>query len=291
MIAFVHIEKCGGTTLIAMLRQAFFLDHFDVIPRDRRGMRFTPEDLEHVRRLRPSVKSLAGHSIRLDARLHEHAPVRYFTLLRDPVKRYLSDFEHLGKRFLLKDHVHEGDDCFERWLDMTERHDFQSKAIASTADANRACELLDSHFAVVGTVEEYADFLLALGEVVTRRFDVRLPPPPDARNVRGNQSDVVAQRARLLDRYGDRVDAANRQDLALYRHVARKATARVGGDQPLAAAPSSATAKPSTSRATLAWIYRNAIYKPYVGRLPFVPHALPAYVDRHDSAPAQRRVA
>jgi len=91
MLEVVHIEKCGGTTLIHALRRHFGLAHFDVIPRGKNSMLFTHEDLRSLLRLRPTVKSIAGHPVRVHSNLHELlADSRYVTILRDPVARYVS---------------------------------------------------------------------------------------------------------------------------------------------------------------------------------------------------------
>lgn len=269
MLAFVHIEKCGGTTLVHTLRRAFGLDHFDVLPRDKSSHLFTSADLAQVLRLRPRVKSLAGHSIRLRSRLERVVPeVRYYTLLRDPVRRYVSDFYHFVDLLGFPDD-------FEHWLSLTDRHDFQTRAIAGTADVAAAKELLTSRFAAVGIVEEYDTFLDSLaGLAHPRRLEHRSRVRNAADQRRGRHGKVP------LERFRDAIIARNRLDLELYDHVRRVILPeqearrdRGGGSRSTGAARTIF----GSWRGLQNLLFRNLIYKPYLGYLPFRPHALPRY--------------
>ena len=70
LIAFIHIPKCGGTTLNNVLRREYMLDHFDVLPADKSPAAvFTPEDMRCLLKLNPGLKSVVPG-------------ISYYTLLR-----------------------------------------------------------------------------------------------------------------------------------------------------------------------------------------------------------------
>lgn len=270
MLAFLHIEKCGGTTLIHLLRQTFSFDHCDVIPADAGSMTFTRDDLKRLIALRPSTASLSGHSIRVQSGLHEETPIDYYTLLRDPVKRYLSDYHHLGKNFLLDD-----PSSFEDWLELESRHNYQTRSIAGSDNLAEAIRLVDEQFAFVGLVEEYQHFLRVLKHLIWTKHHKPCPPEARPKNVRSDDAHVRDEQSRILERHRDQILEANRHDLELYRHVAarNRALSLAGVDSP------EAKEGPLSRRFTLAaaWLYRNAIYKPHMGHRPFSKHTLPIY--------------
>jgi hypothetical protein len=272
MIAFVHIEKCGGTTLIHLLRQAFGLDHCDVIPHDRQSMLFHPSDLQRLLRLRPTTSSIAGHSVRMEAGLHNAYPVRYFTLLRDPVKRYLSDYQHIGKQFLLGK-----DPSFERWLDLEFRHNYQTRAIAGEPSLDTAHSAIAENFACIGLVEQFLLFVDQLRDCAFQSTGRVLPSaPPGKKNVRSDNASVRDERARLLDCYGDRIVAANRLDIELVNAIAARMEAPSATRMPLIEAEPVRPLRESI-KSLRSWLYRNAIYKRSVDWPAFAPHALPLY--------------
>ncbi len=268
MLAFVHIEKCGGTTLNRMLRRLYCRDHFDIIPRDHDAMLAAPQDLQHLLRMRPNARSLAGHSVRLQCGFEQVVPhIQYVTLLREPVKRYISDFRHFVDILDFPADI-------EAWLAREDRHNFQTRAIAGCDDPELAMELLEQRFRLVGTVEQYDHFLHQLAgllgchpaklqcQAVNRAADRnRVKPLPD------------------LSRYEEQIRWNNRHDQQLYQFACELQHRRGS-----AAAEASATLPPPNVAARCAgtarqWVhlfYRNLIYKPSVGHLP-IPHALKTY--------------
>ena len=98
MLAFCHIEKCAGTSWIYSLRRNFQVDHFDVIPNDKKSMILSRKDLNEIRILNPNIKSISGHSIKVYSQISQVPNIYYYTILRNPIDRYLSDYQHLGAK-------------------------------------------------------------------------------------------------------------------------------------------------------------------------------------------------
>jgi len=267
VLAFAHIEKCGGTTLIRILRRNFGVDHFDVIPSSKNSMLIDANDLARVRSLRPKCASIAGHSVRAysDISAGEY-DLQFYTLLRDPIKRYISDYRHFVE-------VLDYPDDFSAWLHRDDRCNFQTKAIAGCDDVALAKELLVSRFMLVGLVEQFDGFLLNMRESLgPLRFDTRyeISNAAVARNSR--QSSSVD-----FDRYSRQISQRNELDIELYNFVRDSLIPDQASRQGNGAeAPASRWSLFANN--WLNFLYRNMVYKPAVGRMPFRGHSLPAYL-------------
>lgn len=283
MLAVIHIEKCGGTTLIDVLRRNFQLDHFDVIPRDRQSMVFTADDLHDLLKFRPTVKSIAGHTIRLNSGLENVAPqIQYITCLRDPVRRYVSDYCHFVERLGL-----EAD--FEAWLCREERHNLQTRAIAGAANLDAAIHLLETRFELVGALENFSEFIQQLRlvvEIPRSTFD----PWYEVRNSRWGRPSVLST-SELIGKFGERIAAVNALDIKLHQHVLNVILPRQRAVWTADNSAASLAARDRTPlerlrdarRRLLCRLYRNLVYKPHLRRWP-VPHRLPIYEKRRRAA-------
>jgi hypothetical protein len=204
LLAFIHTEKTGGTTLNQVLRRNFFMGFADVRPLARSsGPRFGAADFRIYRRLNPRLCAISGHAVRPGLDLGSGVgDIRYVTLLRDPAKRYVSQFLYfvrLGMR----------PDDFGKYLDEAEFMNVQTRKIAGSAGPRAAAELLDGMLAV-GALEEFDAFMLRLA-------DAMHPLPFDPRYVLRNAGAADADRAtELLDRHRARIDQRNEDDWALY---------------------------------------------------------------------------
>lgn len=269
IFAFAHIEKCAGTSVITVLRSLYGPAHVDVIPLDKNAMTFGQGDLDRTLRIVPFARSIAGHSIRpfIDYDTPEGVELVFYTVLRSPVDRYISDFFHFVDLLGFPAD-------FEKWLDFEERSNFITRSIAGTVDLDRAKELLDSKIQVVGTVEYYDRFLSDLATEMgqprlsqIRVFANRAEKRPDSIRSRFDKNKHLKQ---ILDR--------NSVDLALYDYANDKIRLRQAESR-------DSDAKQETSglgtrdkcRLLLNRGYRSVIYKPLMGYAPFMPHALPMY--------------
>ncbi|TWT77774.1 Sulfotransferase family protein [Posidoniimonas polymericola] len=293
LLAFVHIEKCGGTTLIDTLRRTFCLNHIDVIPLDRTSMLFTRDDLQRARRLRPQLASVSGHSVRLHSDLDSQGDqIAYYTCLRDPIRRYLSEYYYFVERLGMQP-------GFPRWLDREDRHNFQTQAIAGAPNLVSAKAMVDTRFVEVGLLEEYDTFLSRLDSIAASASGQRLLPARGVLNPRRRQGGLPEPKE-LLEKHGDAIIAANALDIALVEHLKTSHRTITAAESPSAIA-STSTSSPSRfpawlsdhARLAVYRAYRNLVYKPYVGRLPRT-HCLPTYHCTNVNppvAPPNRRAA
>jgi hypothetical protein len=165
---------------------------------------FTQRDMQITRRINPFVACIGGHSVKpyIDFGGAE-LDVAYITLLRDPVQRYLSQYNYwvkkLGKEI-----------SFSEYLELPWPQNFQTKKIAGKEDVDLAKEYLADRFFLVGLVERFDEFLLALQRKLR----------PHAFDPRYETKNVLSSSTRppvvLDDRVRDAVVARNRLDIELY---------------------------------------------------------------------------
>ena len=170
MYAFVHIERTGGRTVIAILRRSFSTGHCDIrlpLPKRRsdrpqhqldQRVLVDAEVLRRVRGVYRHLKGIAGHNVKPYGDLSMAIPeIRFLTFLRNPAARLRSHF--LNAR--LTDH---GPRDFDRWIAATWVHNWQTKMIAGEPDAQKAIELLATRIDFVGLTERFDESLLLLGQ-------------------------------------------------------------------------------------------------------------------------------
>jgi hypothetical protein len=165
MYAFIHIEKTAGTTLHSILRRSFGVRHCDIrLPVNKRGDEkynqfalIEADDLRRVQRLYRSLVGISGHNVKVYGTLPAECPeLRFFTFLRDPVRRYRS---HL----LTRSGAHLPAEI-DNWIADSWHHNWQTKMIAGEPSADKALELIAKHVAFVGLTERFDESVLMLGQ-------------------------------------------------------------------------------------------------------------------------------
>jgi hypothetical protein len=183
-------------------------------------MIFRASDLKRSFWLNPFLCSIGGHSVTAFSDLETVVKdIRYITLLREPKTRYVSHyFYHMS---MIKKYIH-----FREFLAFGEKWNFQTASLSvgnfrgiriSSADLERAKELLSEEFLLVGVVEEFDEFLVQLKRLLRpKRFDPRYSPQNVSRAGDHSSRDYPQN---ILTKYSDEIAERNQLDLELYEHV------------------------------------------------------------------------
>lgn len=204
-IAFVHIQKTAGTSLKFVIRNSLGIRHSDVNPLDPREDSFRSRDLAFARSANPHLQSISGHELCEPTR-HLQGEVVPYTILRDPVARMLSHFQH-------KVATGRHPDDFPRFLEDPENHNFQVRKIAGGEDLAKAIRLLGEAYFFVGLAERFDASLVVLQALCPFALDVRYRK----RNVAADNS--VRRRIESKRALMKAAEAANRLDRQLWEHV------------------------------------------------------------------------
>jgi hypothetical protein len=95
MLAVVHIHKTAGTTLSGVLKHANGGTHCDVLAEDPQAPFFSAEDLRHLRRFYPRLRSILGHDVRAYSDLETVMPdIEWVAFLREPLTRTASHYQY-----------------------------------------------------------------------------------------------------------------------------------------------------------------------------------------------------
>ncbi|MEE8171261.1 MAG: sulfotransferase family 2 domain-containing protein, partial [Phycisphaerae bacterium] len=207
------IEKTAGTTLVELLRKHFGSRYLGVRPFWDQDPVFGPGDLRLMLKLFPRTRCLSSHSLTPHIALSAvRDDISFFTFLREPVQRYISHY-----RWQIEHDWH--DLPLEKWITDSFYHDWMTKKLAGKNDPDAAYRLLRDRVPVVGLLERFDEGLLLLRRMIgDKRFDIHHGPP---RNVSGrmevkNRIDAMMQTLR------PRLEAANRNDMELYRRVVQE---------------------------------------------------------------------
>lgn len=215
LLVFIHIERAAGTTLDYILRRNFFLSHIEVRPlsKDSNGV-FKPSDLKKTLRVNPALQSISGHSIcPALSRLETIIPnVKYITVLREPIKRYISHYQYRVEK--LNERI-----SFEEYLDQEKFSNLQTKKIAGCIDLAKAKKILKNRFFLTGIVEEFDEFLMLLKKkLIPMHFNTSY-----SRVNVGNRSSLRKRLEKdFKSKHQSEIIRQNQVDIELYKFVKQK---------------------------------------------------------------------
>ncbi|WP_319405974.1 sulfotransferase family 2 domain-containing protein [uncultured Desulfosarcina sp.] len=210
LIAFVHIEKAAGQTFIRILENNFKYKHCRVAPLNKKNKGiFSVDDLKLILKINPFTQAISGHSIKPFSNLATYIPhIRYVTILRDPVERYISHYQYWVK--VLKKNIK-----FEDFLKLDSMRDFQTKKIAGAPIIQEAKRILSDEFFLVGVLENF-DYFLALLKIKLSPYEFNCEYKK--KNVAKNNF-LKVNIDQKLEKYKKEILFNNRNDIELYSYA------------------------------------------------------------------------
>jgi len=219
MLAFVHIKKTAGTTLTAILRRNFGTRHLDTRLHLYEDL-FLADDLRRALKLYRRLDCIAGHHVRPFGDLHSLIPkIRYFTFVREPISRLVSDFQFklscLTRRGIQPRDTME---LFHTWL--KGQRNLQVRSLAGCEDSDEAIRTIRQQIGFVGQAERFDDSL-----VMWRRWTQNADLDLRYRSLNKSSSSQAKNKYFLREQMDSSeqlrkiVQEANLEDLKLYRWV------------------------------------------------------------------------
>ena len=179
------------------------------------------------------------------------------------------------------------DKSFDAWLSLEDRRNFITKSIAGSDDLEQAKWYLSEKFSLIGLVEfieyfmdDFRNFIWLYYRKKFQIYSVRINSNSDR--------NIINKRAEILMKYKCEIKDANFNDIQLYQFVLNQIIPNQKGrltkweannesDNPHNKENALFRIGDIKGHSYISYLYRNLIYKPYVGRLPFSPHRLPIY--------------
>ncbi|WP_243472935.1 sulfotransferase family 2 domain-containing protein [Winogradskyella sp. MH6] len=207
--AYVHIEKCAGTSLHKILEyndSRYWVLNPKVFHTNGKEYPLQKEDTNKIFKSY-FVNGIGGHAIRpyrLDAQNISSA----FTFLRNPSERYVSHYLHqFSKMNLVR--------TFEEYLQEDYYHNFITKALSLNGDVVEAKNVLDK-MAYVGDMKTFNQSLLELNATV---FNNRL-----SMYKKHDMKGVSSKKAnKIILQFKEDIHNNNQKDWELYDYISSEA--------------------------------------------------------------------
>jgi hypothetical protein len=272
---FLHIPKTAGITLNKIINRQFKKDEIFHIHGDELILQEAGDTLKDVHQeIRNNLKLIRGH---FQYGLHKHLtqPTSYFTILRDPIERVISQYYYIkrDRDHLLHDKVENGKMSLDAYLESgitPEVNNGQTRLISGKdhlyAYGKCTPELLtlakkniQSHFSIVGLLERFEESLILLKlhyrwkkiyYVVRNVSQNRLP-----------RSEISKDTIALIEKY-------NQYDIELYDYAKKQFKLRV------------AEQKTRIEKELNKLAIQNRIYWPYLEILK-LPRRVKWKIDKH----------
>jgi hypothetical protein len=209
-LCFVHIEKAGGITLHNLFHR-LYRGYVSPHPDKRFGNPWTAKHVQVLQEMLPfKITGIGGHRMRafLDYESVIGERVFYFTMMRNPVDRYLS---HLNWQ---KNLMNMGW-TIESFTSTPYNDNWQAFRIAGERNLDKAKEIMARNFGLIGMIEKYDESMVLLKAAMG-------DPSADFRyqeaNIK-NYGDQVIRFDQLSQEMQEKVIANNAIDIELYRFL------------------------------------------------------------------------
>lgn len=163
-----------------------------------------------MKTLYPNLSGITGHRVCCFTDLEQTLPnVKYFTFLREPKKRFISNFHHHYRGRMEQCTL----SSLEKFAADSSRCNVQTKWISGQEDSAKAIEILKNKIGCVGLTERFDESLILLKDYLDEpKFDINY------------ESSNFSQGVAPLDYENDPhinalIQKANQADLDVYQYV------------------------------------------------------------------------
>lgn len=201
MFLFTHIEKCAGTSFNEILGLTY--PRYIHITKNQYGGNEKRNDLtfeQYKRIMRYCPSGIGGHNVR--PYLDFLPPSKRITFLRNPLERYISQYNHLKDTHWVN--------SIDEFLKNEFYYDFMTKKIAGENDYKLA-EMLLADFHFIGNTNEYNKSLNYLQDVLNIKFVGK----SEQRNQRKHNPNYLKY-SDLSESQKLKVEENNQNDLKIY---------------------------------------------------------------------------
>lgn len=213
MLIFIHINKTGGNTVSHILRSSYGIRHCPVEPWHGLwgGPPFSADDLQRLRKFYPNLKSIGGHRVTGYVDFQPNGTeLRYFTLMRDPLKRCASRFQFNVQSRGKKDLV------FEEWIQQDYARNLATKWIAGVEDVAEAIRIIKAKNIFVGLTERFDESMVLLKALMANDLNISYKPVNTARD------NTIAKGLLANESTRQILVEAQKSDLELYNYVTQE---------------------------------------------------------------------
>jgi hypothetical protein len=231
VLIYLHIPKAGGTTLNQIFHSVYGERAFDTnLERVKDKPRKTPiSEILQRKESFADVDIIFGNHYQFGIHrfLPKDRPFKYVTLLRNPVSRVVSHYNHVRSRgnhklydvvndnnYSIEDYVSKGitkeaDNGMVRQIIGSKKKIFE----LDESDLEQAIEHLDKHFALIGLLEHFEDTL----KLFQAKFNWSDIPTFDILNKK-----KVKLNSKISDNEMLTVEQFNKYDVRLYNHCTNR---------------------------------------------------------------------
>ena len=215
MLAFIHLHKTGGTTLLWILRSTFGAKHCEIESLQKRPpgtfpwrTPITPQDVLLAKKIYPKLLSIGGHQVQPHANLEASGvQFKYFTVIRDPIKMRASNYQH-GVSVLGEERL-----PFEEWVRDEDTSNRFTRMLAGKADADEAIRIIQQKNIFVGLTERFDESLILLNHWLGGTLKLMYRPMRVASNRAVAKQLLSSQKSRLM------LIQSNEEDMKVYEWV------------------------------------------------------------------------
>lgn len=157
---YIHIEKCAGTTLHHTLKYNF-PGYMVLRPwyywLNEEGNNLSAKELKAIKTIFPFLSGIGGHTTRTFLKYEDiiKKPFTYFTILREPIARYMSHYNHQVNKMNINWSL-------EEFIDDDRFNNFMTRRIAGKEDLELAKKRLLEDYDFVGLFEKLNESLVLL---------------------------------------------------------------------------------------------------------------------------------